>query len=46
MKTGVFNMILKANNKVCSRNSQHPHDPRQLICQNHKWRQCSTLSSI
>jgi len=27
-------------------NSWHPHDPRKLVCQNHKRRQCSSLSSI
>jgi len=46
MKHDAFNMILKANDKVCNGNSWHSHDPRKLTCQNHKWRQCSSLSSI
>jgi len=46
MKHGAFSMIPKANDKVCNGNSRHPHDPRKLACRNHKWRQCSSLSSI
>jgi len=41
---GTFNMILKANDKVCNGNSWHPHNPRKLTCWNHTWRQCSSLS--
>jgi hypothetical protein len=36
MKYGAFSMIPKANDEVFSRNSQHPHDPRKLTCQNHE----------
>jgi len=46
MTHGAFNMIPKANKKICNRNSGHPHDPRKLACRNHKWRQCPSLSSI
>jgi len=46
MKHGAFNMILKADDRACNGNSQHSHNPRKLTCQNHKWRQCSSLSSI
>jgi len=46
MKHDAFNMIPKANYKVCNENSRHTHDPRKFPCLNHKWRQCSTLSSI
>jgi len=46
MEHGAFNMPPKANNKVFNGNSQHPHDPRKLACQNHKWTQCSSLSLI
>jgi len=46
MEHGAFNMIQKANNKVCDGNSWHPHDPRKCTCWNHKWRQCSSLSLI
>jgi hypothetical protein len=35
IKNGSFTMIPKAN-KVCSGNSHHPYDPRELACQNHK----------
>jgi hypothetical protein len=32
-----FNMILEANDKVCSGNSQHPlHNPRKLACRVHE----------
>jgi len=44
MKHEAFNMILKANNKVYNRNSWHPHTWKKLTCQNHKWRQWSSLS--
>jgi len=40
MKHGAFNMIPKANDKVCNANSQYPHDPRKLACWNHHWREC------
>jgi len=42
--TWCFNMIPKANNKVCNGNSWHPHDPKKFACENHKWRHCSSLS--
>jgi len=45
MKHDAFNMIPKANNKVCNGNSQHLHNARN-IHQNHKWRHCSSLSLI
>jgi len=46
MKQSAFNMIPKTNDKVFDGNSWHPHKTRKLTCQNHKWRQCSSLSSI
>jgi hypothetical protein len=46
MKHGAFNVILKANDKVCNRNSQHPHNLWKFTCWNHKWRQCSLPSSV
>jgi hypothetical protein len=30
MKHGAFNTIPRANNKVCTANSQHTHDPSKL----------------
>jgi len=37
-------MIPRASDKVYNRNSQHPHEPRNLACWNQKWRQCRLLS--
>jgi len=37
MKHGAFNMILKANDKVCSGSGHHPHDP-SLHVKSHEWR--------
>jgi hypothetical protein len=34
MKHGVFNMIPKANDRVCNGNSPHSHDPREIACSN------------
>jgi len=34
MKHRAFNVILKANGKVCNRNSWHPHNPRKVTCWN------------
>jgi hypothetical protein len=45
-ETWCFNMIPKVNNKVSNGNSRHPYDPKKLGCRNHKWRQCSSLSSM
>jgi hypothetical protein len=45
MKQCAFNMIMKANDKVCNGNSWHPCNSRKLSCWNHKWRKCSSLSS-
>jgi len=36
MKNSAFNMISKANDKVCNGNNQHPHDPRKLMSQSQK----------
>jgi hypothetical protein len=45
MKYGSFSMITKADDKVCTWNRRHPHDPNKLACRNHKWRQ-SLLPSL
>jgi hypothetical protein len=45
VKHDVLNMIQKANETVCSRNSRYPHDPRKLAFRNHKWTQFWSLSS-
>jgi len=46
MKHGAFNTILKVYSKVCNGNRQHPYNPGNLVCQNHKWRYCLSLSLI
>jgi len=45
MKRGAFD-IPKLKYEVCNGNSHHPHNPRKLACQDHKWRQCSSLPLI
>jgi len=46
MKHSAFSVTSKANNKVCKGNSWHSYDPVKLTCQNHIWRQCTSLSLI
>jgi hypothetical protein len=36
MKYGAFNMIPKANDKVCNGKSPQLHNPKKLARQNHK----------